>query len=109
MGTIDPRIVRTLAVIESDWAQRLTVSRLAAQWGLSRSRFEHLFKKQTGETFKSHLRGVRLAHAKSLLGEYSLTIKEVAFRCGYSSSSSFAHDFRKFLHSSPSKHRRSTF
>jgi transcriptional regulator GlxA family with amidase domain len=109
MGTTDPRIVRTLAVIESGWAQRLTVGRLAAQWGLSRSRFEHLFKKQTGDTFKSQLREVRLAHAKSLLADYSLTVKEVAFRCGYSSSSSFAHEFKKLLHSSPSKYRCSTF
>jgi transcriptional regulator GlxA family with amidase domain len=109
MVAMDPRIVHTLAVIEGDCAQRLTVTRLAAQFRLSRSRFEHLFKKQTGETFRSHLRGVRLAHAKSLLTDYSLSIKEVAARCGYSSGSSLARDFRKFIHSSPSKYRDSTF
>jgi len=102
---MDPRILRTLATIEGDYAQRLRVSRLAALAGLSRSRFEHLFKQQTGESFITHLRRVRLERAKSLLADYSLSIKEVSFKCGYSSSSSFSRDFKKFFHISPSKCR----
>ncbi|MBZ5670299.1 MAG: helix-turn-helix transcriptional regulator [Acidobacteriia bacterium] len=106
---MDPRILRTLAAIEGDCAQCLRVSRLAAQVGLSRSRFEHLFKEQTGETLKSRLRLIRLTKAQSLLADYSLRIKEVASECGYSSSACFAHDFKKAFHVSPSQYRRSTF
>jgi|SRR5579859_928887 len=102
---MDSRILRTLAAIESDPVQRLRVSRIAAQMGLSRSRFEHLSKEQTGDTFTLHLRRVRLAIAKSLLSDYGLSIKEIGFRCGYSSSSSFTRDFKKLFQVSPFKFR----
>jgi transcriptional regulator GlxA family with amidase domain len=106
---MDPRILRTLAAIEGGYARCLRVSQLAAQAGLSRSRFEHLFREQTGETLTSRLRRVRLARAKLLLADYSLSIKQIAFRCGYSSSSSFTRDFKKVFQASPSKYRYRTF
>jgi transcriptional regulator GlxA family with amidase domain len=108
MATTDSRILRALAAIEIDYAQRWRVSQLAEQAGLSRSRFEHLFKQQTGDTFMLRLRDVRLTHAKSLLSDNSLSVKDIGFRCGYSSSASFSPDFKKTFHVSPTQYRRST-
>jgi AraC family transcriptional regulator of arabinose operon len=106
---MDPRIVRTLATIEAAPSRCVKVSELAAQVGLSRSRFEHLFKEQTGRTLKSRLRRLRLNRAKSPLADCSLSIKEVGAQSGYSSPSSFTRDFRKFFQVSPSQCRHSTF
>ena len=61
---VDPRIVQALATIRGDYGQCLLVSQLAARAGLSRSRFEHLFKDETGVTFKSRLRSLRLKRAQ---------------------------------------------
>ncbi len=109
MSKMDPRIASIIEMIERDCTQRFTVSRVAAQLRLSRSRFEHLFKEQTCKTFKSHLRKVRVARAKSLLTDRCLSIKEVAVRCGYLSATGLSRDFRRIVHSSPSNYRRSTF
>jgi transcriptional regulator GlxA family with amidase domain len=76
LRTMDTRILRTLAGMEADPAQRLAVTRVAAQLGLSRCRFEHLFKESTGESFGSRLRRLRSIRAKSLLADCSLSIKE---------------------------------
>ncbi len=106
---MDPRILQALAPIRGNYGQCLRVGLLAAQVGLSRSRFEHLFKAETGVTFRSRSRSLRLERAQTLLADYALRIKEVGSQCGYSSTSYFAHDFKKFFQVSPSEYRRSTF
>ena len=105
---MDPRIVKVLAVIGDDCVHSVTVTQLAARVGLSRSRLEHLFKDQTGETVKSRLMNLRFERARALLPDYTLTIKEISFQCGYSSSSSFIREFRRIFSVSPSRCRGST-
>jgi AraC family transcriptional regulator len=94
--------------MEYDCPYTRRVGQLAAQVGLSRSRFQHLFRQETGETFSARLREVRLKKALALLADFHLSIKEVAGQCGYSSATSFARDFRKLLRVPPSEFRRST-
>jgi transcriptional regulator GlxA family with amidase domain len=81
---------------------------MAVQAGLSRSRFEHLFREQTGQTFRAALREFRLAKGAGLLGDWTRRIKEVAGLCGYSSNESFAKVFRKRFGETPQGYRRST-
>src|SRR5579864_156277 len=107
-ATMDPRILSALRAMERDCAHSLKVTQLAAQMGLSRSRFQHLFRQETGEPFNSSLRQFRLKKAQSLLTDFHLRIKEVADQCGYSSATSFTRDFRGFFHAPPSAYRRST-
>ena len=106
---MDRRILKTLEVMERDFAQPLKVTQVSAQMGLSRPRFQHVFYEQTGETFTSHLRQIRLNNSKTLLGDLSLSIKEVMGRSGYSTAPSFSRDFQRLFHTSPSEYRRSTF
>jgi len=106
---MDRRILDAFREMKRDCAQRLKVSQLAARAGLSRSRFEHLVKAETGECFNRCLRQFRLTKARSLLTDSNLSIKVVAGQCGYSSTTSFSRDFKKFLHASPAEYRRSTF
>ena len=81
---------------------------LAARLGLSRSRFEHLFKAQTGATFRRYVRTTRLTRAKALLQDPCLRVKEVAWRCGYANTSSLTRGFEREYGLSPSDYRRST-
>lgn len=106
---MDLRIVRTLARIQADPSRRLTVTQIAAEMGLSCSRFEHLFKQSTGESFKNRLRRLCLLKARALLSDERLSIKEVGFRCGYSDQASFSRDFKRLFRTSPSHLRHSRF
>lgn len=91
----DPRIARILDLIEADPAAGpLTAEDCAARIGLSASRFLHLFKEETGVSFRNMRMWKRarrfLEHAAQ---ETSLT--EVALDLGYPDSSHFSHSIRK--------------
>jgi AraC-like DNA-binding protein len=106
---MDTRIVHALKAMHGNFDQRLRVSRLAEQAGLSRSRFEHIFREQTGLSFKAMLQEFRLTVAERLLGDRRLSVKEVASLVGYSSSPTFSREFRKRFGIAPSPYRRSTY
>lgn len=104
----DRRIEAALKLMDDGFAKRLTGMGVAFQVGLSRSRFEHLFREQTGTTFKLRLREIRLARGRCLLAEPRLNVKEIATLCGYAATSNFDRDFKRRFGLSPSQYRRST-
>jgi AraC-like DNA-binding protein len=104
----DPRIQAAIRSVGDALETGVRVDDLAARLGLSRSRFEHLFKMQTGTTFRRYVRRTRLARAKALLQDPRLRVKEVASRCGYANTSSLTRAFERECGISPSDYRRST-
>lgn len=106
---VDPRIKAVLEAIRRECGAHLTASSIATRIGLSRSRFEHLLHLQTGRTFRAVLQEALLEKAATLLAETRLSVKEISFRCGYSSSQSFDRSFRKRFGRTPSAYHRSTY
>jgi len=102
---MDPRIKLAVEIMESELDQPLLVSKVSVRLGLSASRFEHLFKRETGKAFKTRLRESRLEKARDLLIDHTLSIKEVAFAVGYSFTPNFTRDFRKRFGKPPSQTR----
>jgi len=103
---VDYRIEHALKFMEVHCDRHLTVPLIAGYFGLSRSRFEHLFTRETGTTFRDGLREIRLSRGSTLLADARLRIKEVSARCGYSTTSSFTRAFEKRFGLSPSRFRR---
>jgi transcriptional regulator GlxA family with amidase domain len=106
---MDPRIQCIIGAMRSSCGERLSVNGMALQLGLSRSRFAHLFREQTGLSFREALIELRLSKAITLLADWRCRIKEVASLCGYSSTASFTKAFRRQFGKSPSDYRHSTF
>lgn len=103
---MDYRIERALKFMGAHCELRITVPLIAGYFGLSRSRFEHLFKHDTGTNVRDGLREIRMARGCRLLADVSLRIKEIAVQCGYSTTSSFTRAFEKRFGVSPSRFRR---
>ena len=101
----DHRIRRALEVMEREYSSALTATRMAEVLGLSRSRFEHLFKAETGGRFRPTLREIRLSKARTLLAKSILSIKEVACGAGFVSTSAFSRAFVKRYGQPPSRWR----
>ena len=55
-GVTDTRIRDALGLIGTSLRAGVNAPAIASRVGLSRSRFEHLFKTQTGTTFRDYLR-----------------------------------------------------
>jgi transcriptional regulator GlxA family with amidase domain len=102
---MDARIVRVLEIVARELEKPHSVKLLAAQLRLSPSRFEHFFKKETGQTFKAFVQTVRMKRAKKMLQDPTLRIKEIAAAAGYPDVSNFTHYFRKQYGESPSQSR----
>jgi transcriptional regulator GlxA family with amidase domain len=104
--TIGPKIKSVVETIQRECRSPLTASQMATAIGVSRSRFEHLFHLQTGETFGAALKEARLSKAASLLAERKRSIKEIPAACGYANSHSLDRAFRKHFGRTPSAYRR---
>lgn len=102
---LDARILSVLETVARELEKPQLVKHLAAKLRLSPSRLEHLFKKETGQGFKTFLRAARMSRAKNMLQDPTLRIKEVAAAVGYADVSDFSRDFRKQYGQSPSQSR----
>lgn len=71
------------------------VAELAEEMSMSRSTLLRRIKSATGLSAALFIRQQRLLHAKGLLQEGSLTISEIAYKTGFSSSSYFTKCFRE--------------
>lgn len=86
----DPVILNALSVIHRDYAQKITVKKLALQACLDTDYFIRRFKLCTYTTPYAYLRDLRLRTAITLRRN-GLTMEETAYCVGFSNASSLSH------------------
>jgi AraC family transcriptional regulator len=91
---------------EQGIAEEFNLDRLAAQAGLSKLYFNHLFKSAVGMSPSHYHINLRMDEAKRLLRETKKSVVEVALDVGYANLSHFAQLFRRETGLSPSDYRR---
>jgi two-component system response regulator YesN len=106
---MDLRIKQALQLMESNHNKRIYLNWIAREVALSTSHFEYLFKKETGQSFQSYLKNLRLNKARQLLENSQLRISEVAYQVGYLNASSFTREFKRLFKKSPSDYRKGFF
>ena len=102
---MDARVTRALEQLENRIHEPLTVRTLAADLGLSPSRFSHLFRAEVGASPMRYLHVLRMNRALLLLEHTALSVREVMVHVGYSDPSHFARDFRRHHGVSPRARR----
>ena len=70
---------------------------------ISNTYFRKLFKRETGKTIVQYLTDLRISHAKHLLLNYHMTVKNTALSVGYKDQYYFSRAFKKVLGMSPKK------
>jgi AraC-like DNA-binding protein len=76
-------------------AQQVSLSEAAAAVHVSPSYLAHLVKRETGKTYVELVTARRIAHARELLVHTDLTVKEIAFRSGFTDVAYFSRRFRQ--------------
>ena len=99
-------IHRAVAFVTSNYAQNITKESVAKKFGMSESHFSREFKRATGKTFKEYLTSIRLDQAERLLLSTSMTVSEIAGKCGYSSFSYFISLYKKVKGQTPYQYRK---
>ncbi|MGH1438617.1 MAG: helix-turn-helix transcriptional regulator [Cellvibrionaceae bacterium] len=99
-------IVETLT---SDLINPPSLNELAKQANMSHTKLNRCFKKAYGTTVYSWLRLYRLESAARYLSGDQNSITDIAFQCGFSSASHFAHAFKQYYKCSPAEYREQAF
>ena len=100
-------VQRAMGLIQQRYWDRLSLSALARQVGMSKYRLSHRFRDVAGVTFRDYLLKVRLERAKVLLAAGHLSITQVAQDVGFGDLARFDKVFKRYTGSTPSAYRSS--
>jgi AraC-like DNA-binding protein len=92
---LDPRVARAMVQIGRFCGEPVTAASCAAEAGLSPSRFLHLFKEETGISFRSFRAWKRARHLLHFANQ-DINLAHLAQDIGYPDSTHFSHSIRRF-------------
>jgi len=92
---IDPRIATVMVRLRQFTSDNPTAADCAAMVHLSQSRFLHLFKEQTGISFRAFRAWKRARHLLHFVNE-NINLAHLAQDIGYPDSTHFSHSIRRF-------------
>jgi AraC family transcriptional regulator len=102
----EKQLVAAKELMVARLAEPIPLADLAASAALSVSQFTRRFKAATGETPHRHLMRLRVEHACRLLRADTLSIPEIAVRCGFSHQEHLTRVMRARLDTTPGAYRR---
>lgn len=100
------RIHRVTGYLFEHLAEDITLPALAAHFAVSPSHLSRTFKQVTGFGLREYLVNLRIQRACELLLSTSLSITEIADRCGFNDSNYFGDAFHKAIGLSPRDYRK---
>lgn len=92
---LDPRVARAMLQIGRFSGEPVTAASCAAEAALSPSRFLHLFKEETGISFRSFRAWKRARHLLHFANQ-DINLAHLAQDIGYPDSTHFSHSIRRF-------------
>ncbi len=98
---------KILNYIDTNINEQIDFYAIAKLNNYSYDRFRHLFTKHFGMSPYAYLTNQRISHAKRLLKNSNSNITDIAFDCGFNSSSQFTNIFKKYLGCTPKEYKKS--
>jgi len=106
LGTSQPKLQEAVALMEANIEEPMSLDELAGHVGLSRRQLERLFQKHLNCVPTRYYLELRLARARQLLLQTSMSIVDVAFACGFVSAPHFSKCYRDFFDVPPRDERK---
>lgn len=100
------KLAASIAYLEKNYAETVSVSKLAALSHYSEKHFVRLFKETMHCLPTDYLTSLRLQNARELLRTESVSITDIAIRCGFNDGNYFARIFKKQYHMTPREYRK---
>jgi AraC family of transcriptional regulator, multidrug resistance transcriptional activator len=100
-------INKTEDFIEDHLSEKITLDMLAQNLNISKYYYHHIFSANSNETIKEFTTRIKMERsAIYLVVNQSITITDIAFKYGYSDSSSYNKTFKKFFGINPTQYRK---
>ncbi|MDX1431886.1 MAG: GlxA family transcriptional regulator [Gammaproteobacteria bacterium] len=106
LGTSQPKLVEAVSLMEANIEEPMGLDELAQHVGLSRRQLERLFQKHLACVPTRYYLELRLAKARQLLLQTSMSIVDVAFASGFVSAPHFSKCYRDYYGIPPRDERR---
>ncbi len=103
---MDPRINQLILHLTLNVQHHLSTNAMAHLVNLSASHLAHLFKREACISPQQFFKLVRMQHARLLLENSFLSVKQIMVLCGFNDASHFVRDFEKIYGQSPSQYRK---
>lgn len=102
----DQEIATIQEYIEKNFADKISIERLAEKVATSSRNFVRRFKKATNNTPIEYIQRVRIESAKKKLESTRLTVLEVMFSSGYNDDKNFRNLFKRYAGLTPLEYRK---
>ena len=99
------RISDVQRYISRHYREELSLSELAAVAHLAPSTLCHIFKRMTGRSIFQYISAVRIQHVKEKLQNTDLTMKAIAYDCGFNTLTNFNRQFKCLTGCTPTEWR----
>ncbi|SLN38272.1 GlxA family transcriptional regulator [Ruegeria meonggei] len=107
LGTRNAKLIEAVQIMRDYIESPLSLEAVAKQASLSRRHMERLFRQHTNMSPGQFYNNLRLDRAFALLSETDLSVSEIAFAAGFSSTDRLSVHFRSRYKISPHNFRRS--
>jgi two-component system response regulator YesN len=104
----DKRIRSALRFIGENYHRPISLEEVAETVGLSPAHLSRILVAETGSSFTDHISRYRIERAKRELTQGSLSVKEIAYVCGYPDANYFSRAFKKIVGITPSEYAHTT-
>ncbi|MCR5100665.1 MAG: AraC family transcriptional regulator [Butyrivibrio sp.] len=102
-----PLIRQGIDIISGKLSEKVSLSLVAEELGISPNYLSTLFKKEIGKSFTDYLTEKRLIYAKHLLTSTDQSVSEIAAACGIPDQNYFARIFKSKEKMTPIQYRNS--
>ena len=106
LGTSQPKLIEAVLLMEANLEEPMSLDEIARHVALSRRQLERLFQKYLNCVPTRYYLELRLARARQLLLQTSMSIVDVAFACGFVSAPHFSKCYRDYFGIPPRDERR---
>ncbi len=101
------RLMMARNILRTEYNKMQNIESIAAEIGLSISRFYVMYREVFGISPKHDLLNIRIAHAKELLHQKQFTVYEIAELVGYTNPYHFSRQFKSYTGLTPSQYIKS--
>ncbi|MBQ1311269.1 MAG: response regulator [Blautia sp.] len=98
-------VTKAKTFIAENYSREISLDDVSRYVDISPYYFSKLFKQESGQNFIEYLTELRIGHARELLNNQGLSIKEICSLCGYSDPNYFSRIFKKYEGMTPSEYR----
>ncbi len=104
----DVRVSRALLLMEQNLADRLPISKIADEIGVSVRQLERVFEQQLNGTPQANYLALRLKHGQWMLKDSNLSSARIAAELGFADASHFGRSFKSQYNVTPAAFRKQT-